>query len=179
MYLSPKACDNCRKKSYIPLDFSGKNSYYLSVGSNSLSFGFGLRQARCLLRSQNIFSVTKEEFKNQHSRTESTLSYGFTDRQSMWHNRLDTVSGECQDLWTGRSRNVVLQPWRTKESPPHSDSNSICIRNGIWIKDPNYYEKHGEIAGNQILQTRIAPSPIWSQSSNVRNHRYGCGRKYG
>ena len=47
----------------VPLDFLTQNSYYLSVGSNSLSFGFGLRQARSLLRSQNIFSVTKEEFK--------------------------------------------------------------------------------------------------------------------
>ena len=35
----------------------------------------------------------------------------------MWRNRLDTVSGACQDLWTGRTQDVVLQPWRTKESP--------------------------------------------------------------
>jgi len=46
-----------------PLDFLSKNSYYLSRGYYSLSFGFGLRQARRLLRSQNIFIVTKEEFK--------------------------------------------------------------------------------------------------------------------
>ena len=95
----------------------------------------------------------------------------------MWRNKLDTVSGACQDLWTDRTQDVVLQPWRTKESPLHSDSNRICIRNGIWIKDPNYYEKHGEIAKAQTLQTKIAPSPIKSQSSNVRNHRYGCVRK--
>lgn len=81
-----------------PLDFLGQNSYYLSRGYYSLSFVFDLRQARSLLWSQNIFSVTKEEFKNQHSRTESTLSNGFTDRQPMWHNKLDTVSGACQDL---------------------------------------------------------------------------------
>lgn len=77
----------------------------------------------------------------------------------MWHNRLDTVSGECQDLWTGRSRNVVLQPWRTKESPLHSDSNSICIRNGIWIKEPNYNKKHGKIAGNQICRRKLYQVP--------------------
>lgn len=28
----------------VPLDFLTQNSYYLSAGSNSLSFGFGLRQ---------------------------------------------------------------------------------------------------------------------------------------
>ena len=49
---------------WVPLDFLGKNSYYLSRGYYSLSFVFDLRQARRLLRSQNIFSVTKEEFKN-------------------------------------------------------------------------------------------------------------------
>ena len=48
---------------WVPLDFLSKNSYYLSREYYSLSFGFGLRQARRLLRSQNIFSVTKEEFK--------------------------------------------------------------------------------------------------------------------
>ena len=91
----------------------------------------------------------------------------------MWHNKLDTVSGACQDLWTRRTRNVVLQPWRTKESPLHSDSNSFWTRHGIWIKDPNYYEKHGEIAGNQILQTKIDQSPYGHYNSNVRNHLYG------
>ena len=146
MYTKSILVQQFTENSNAPLDFLGKDSYYLSRGYYSLSFGFGLRQARRLLRSQNIFSVTKEEFKNQHSRTESTLSNGFTDRQSMWHNRLDTVSGECQDHWTRRIQGVVLQPWRTKESPLHSDSNRICTRNGIWIKDPNYYEKHGEIA---------------------------------
>ena len=46
----------------VPLDFFAKNSYYLSVGSNSLSFSFVLRQARSLLRSQNMLYIY-EEFK--------------------------------------------------------------------------------------------------------------------
>ena len=95
----------------------------------------------------------------------------------MWHNKLDIASGACQDLWTGRTRDVVLQPWRTKESPLHSDSNRICTRNGIWIKNPNYYEKHGEWPSLKFCRRKLQQSPLQSRSSNVRNHRYGCVRK--
>ena len=77
----------------------------------------------------------------------------------MWHNRLDTVSGTCQDHWTRRTQMVALQPWRTKGRPLHSDSNKICIKTGIWIKDPNYYEKHGEIAKVQICRRKLQLVP--------------------
>ena len=52
-----------------------------------------------------------------------------------------------------------LQPWRTKESPLHSDSNRICIRNGIWIKDPNYYEKHGELPRLKACRRKLHQVP--------------------
>lgn len=77
----------------------------------------------------------------------------------MWRNRLDTVSSACQDHWTGRTQNVVLQPWRAKGSPLHSDGNSICIRNGIWIKDPNYYEKHGELPRLKFCRRKLHQVP--------------------
>lgn len=38
------------------------------------------------------------------------LPDSFKDRQSMWHDRLDIVSGECRDHWTRRHRRLCLQP---------------------------------------------------------------------
>ena len=77
----------------------------------------------------------------------------------MWHNKLDTVSGACQDLWTRRTRDIVLQPWRTKESPLHSGSNCICIRNGIWDNDPNYYKEHRELPRLKFCRRELHQVP--------------------
>ena len=94
----------------------------------------------------------------------------------MWRNRLDTVSGACQDHWTGRTQDVVLQPWRTKGSLLHSDSNKICIKPAYELEIPTITRSAGNCRDTN-LQTKIATSPLPSQSSNVRNHRYGCVRK--
>lgn len=51
------------QKYHSPLDFFAQNSYYLSRGYYSLSFVFVLRAGIEPVRSQNKFSVTKEEFK--------------------------------------------------------------------------------------------------------------------